>query len=76
MVSFTYLNYRQIIYDIQNELALQYRALASYLRVKESRRIINKLKKNIKNNEIKLSHYQTLLANLDVEHTQMLNIYD
>jgi len=74
MVSFTYLNYRQIIYDIQNELALQYRALASYLRVKESRRIINKLKKNIKNNEIKLSHYQTLLANLDVEHTQMLNI--
>ena len=76
MVSFTYINYRQIMYDIQNELAEQYRALASYLRVKESRRIINKLKKDIKNNEIKLSHYQTLLANLDVEHTQMLNIYD
>jgi hypothetical protein len=74
MVSFTYLNYRQIIYDIQNDLDNQYRELASYLRVKESKRIINKLKKDIKNNEIKLSHYQTLLANLDVEHIQMLNI--
>lgn len=65
MTTFARINYQQIIYDIQNELSIQYRELASYQRVKESKRIINKLKKDIKNNETKLSHYKLLFINLD-----------
>lgn len=65
MTTFARINYQQIIYDIQNELSIQYRELASYQRVKESKRIINKLKKEIKNNETKLSHYKLLFSNLD-----------
>ena len=65
MTTFAYLNYKQIIYDIQNDLSIQYRDLELYQRIKESKRIINKLKKEIKNNEIKLSHYKNLFSNLD-----------